>query len=109
MTLNGWRDEVFRGMERQGFHEDRSNAGRDDTLVRLCLVHTEVSEAAQVVKRHGVTPESRPQLDEELADVFVRLFDLCGCLGVDVDAAVAAKMAANMARPRKYGTPAAGQ
>ena len=43
--------QVWADMEAKGFHAGRGTS-RDDTLVRLCLVHTEVSEAAQVVKRH---------------------------------------------------------
>ena len=100
-SLNDWRDECWRLAEDNGFHEGRANS-RDDTLVRLCLLHSEVSEAVQLVKRHG--PEAGG-LAEELADVFIRALDLCGCLKIDLDQAMRDKMAKNYARPRKYGTP----
>lgn len=103
MTLNQWRSECWRLAEQKGFHAGRGNS-RDDTLVRLCLIHSEVSEAVQEVKRRG--PEAaREQLAEELADVLIRVFDLAGCLEIDLNAAVAAKMAKNQARPHLYGTP----
>lgn len=107
MTLNDWRDEVWRLMEAKGFHAGRGNT-RDDVLVRLCLVHTEVSEAAQEVKRHWTgdgEPGVRAVLAEEVADTLIRLLDLCGCLGIDVDGAVSVKHAKNAARPQNYGTP----
>lgn len=108
MNLNSLREWVGNAMSEKGFHDGRSMCGRDDTLVRLCLIHTEVSEAVQVVKRHGVEPDqhaSRAMFEEEVADIFIRLFDLCWCVGVDIEVAVVAKMAKNMARPHKYGTP----
>jgi NTP pyrophosphatase (non-canonical NTP hydrolase) len=105
-TLSEWQAHVYAGMDAKGFHAGRSGDGRDDTLVRLCLLTTEVSEAAQVVKRHGLTdPAHKAEFAEELADVAIRLLDLAGCTGVDLEAAVAAKMAKNMARPHLYGTP----
>jgi hypothetical protein len=36
------------------------------------------------------------------------LLDLCGCLGIDLNASVAAKHAKNAARPHLYGTPNEG-
>lgn len=112
MNLNEWRDYCFQAMEAKGFHDGR-DAGRDDTLLRLCLVHTEVSEAAQLAKRHflpGCCPDEHLlAFSEEIADVLIRLFDLAGTLDLDLEAAVQAKMAKNAARPHKYGTPWAGQ
>lgn len=90
--------------EHKGFHDGRP-ADRDNTLVRLCLLHSEVSEAVQVVKRHGL--ENRAELLRELADVFVRLGDLLGTLGADRDFCrhLFDVFKANMQRPQKYGTP----
>ncbi len=110
VTLNEWRDEVWQLIEAKGFHAGRSNT-RDDVLVRLCLVHTEVSEAAQEVKRHWTGDGDsvvRAKVAEEIADVMIRLLDLCGCLGINLDSAIAAKHAKNAGRPHLYGTPKEG-
>jgi NTP pyrophosphatase (non-canonical NTP hydrolase) len=89
----------------KGFHGDPHTLHtRDSTLIRLALIHTEVSEATQVVKRHGVD-DRRDMLAEELADVLIRVADLAGCLALDLDAAVQVKLAKNAQRPRQYGTP----
>ncbi|MBA4274064.1 MAG: hypothetical protein C0436_00260 [Alphaproteobacteria bacterium] len=45
----------------------------------------------------------RGTVPEEIADAFIRLFDLCGYLGIDIDAHVTAKMKYNATRPPKHG------
>lgn len=39
----------------------------------------------------------------ELADAVIRIADLCGHLGIDLDAVIAEKMAYNDGRPYKHG------
>lgn len=39
----------------------------------------------------------------ELADAVIRIADLCGHLGIDLDAVIAEKMAYNVGRPYKHG------
>ena len=39
----------------------------------------------------------------ELADAVIRIADLCGHLGIDLDAVIAEKMAYNADRPYKHG------
>lgn len=107
MTLAELQRYVFETMDAKGFHSDRTNT-RDDTIVRLALVHTEVSEATQEVKRHWTgqgDPELRHVVGLELADTLIRLLDLCGCLGLDANALVLEKMENNKSRPYRYGTP----
>lgn len=108
LAIRDIQDSIWKAMEAKGFHDGRTGTGRDDTLVRLCLIHTEVSEAAQEVKRHWAGQPNGAQLDafaEELADVAIRLFDLAGCTGVDLGEAISRKMVRNMGRPFLYGTP----
>ena len=39
----------------------------------------------------------------ELADAVIRIADLCGYLGIDLDAVISEKMAYNETRPFKHG------
>lgn len=109
MTIDELQRESWQVAEDQGFHEGREANSRDDMLVRLCLVGTEVSEAAQVVKRHWGKPDrliqTHDEFADELADILIRVGDLAGCANVDLQKAVVAKMAVNRSRPFKYGTP----
>lgn len=68
------------------------------TAGRLMLIVTELAEACEA-DRHG----DRDNLAEELADVAIRLGDLCGGLGIDLEQAVLDKMAINEGRPVLHG------
>lgn len=80
-------------------------------LSRLKLVVTELAEAAEEVREPGkLSPkikeklgEDLPAFDEEIADTLIRLFDLAGSLGVDLDRAVELKMRANALRKPMHG------
>jgi hypothetical protein len=68
---------------------------------KLCLVHSEVSEAMEG-HRKGLMDDKlphRPMIEVELADAVIRIADLAGALGLDLGAAIAEKMAFNAVRP----------
>jgi NTP pyrophosphatase (non-canonical NTP hydrolase) len=107
-TIRDWQNAAWILAEEKGFHEGRMGTDRDTTLLRLCLVHTEISEAAQEVKRHWKGEPSFEQkfvFGEELADAVIRLLDLAECVGVDLQSAIECKMEKNRGRPANYGTP----
>lgn len=72
--------------------------------MKLALIHSEVSEMLEDLRR---TPIDKLAGDEnfadEAADVFIRLVDLTGALGIDLDASVEFKMEKNRAREHKHG------
>lgn len=53
----------------------------------IALVHSELSEALEA-DRHG----DKGMVAEEIADVFIRLGDLCGGLDIDIERAIKNKM-----------------
>lgn len=68
---------------------------------KLCLAHSEVSEAMEG-HRKGLMDDKlphRPMLEVELADAVIRIADLAGALGLDLGGAIAEKMAFNAVRP----------
>jgi len=95
--------------EEKGHHENLSTIPlREATLVRLALVHSEVSEAVQHVKRHGLLPNTtylQGDLAEELADIMIRVGELAEGLGIDLSLAIVKKFAKNRERPMYFGTP----
>jgi NTP pyrophosphatase (non-canonical NTP hydrolase) len=65
---------------------------------RLMLIVGEVAEAQE-----GLRHNDRENFKEELADVAIRLADLCGGLGIDLEAEIHKKMEKNKDRPYKHG------
>ena len=85
---------------------------------KLALVHSEVSEALEevrkgpehyairfeeVVDKDG-TPRMKPEgVAIEMADAVIRIFHLAGMLGLDLEGAIEAKLAYNERRPFRHG------
>ena len=72
---------------------------------KLCLIHSEVSEALECY-RNGTEDsfEGKPVgVASELADVVIRVADLCGALGIDLESVVEAKHAYNKTRTHRHG------
>lgn len=102
----------------------RGEPDHDRIAVALALVHSEVSEALEEVRGDnlgtywmvgrsdatrfddrdeapaGAKPEGLPI---ELADVIIRVLDLAGALGIDMEQAIADKAAYNATRTHRHG------
>lgn len=68
---------------------------------KLCLTHSEVSEAMEGHRKN--LPDDklphRQMIEVELADAVIRIFDLAGALHLDLAGALVEKMAYNAVRP----------
>jgi len=67
---------------------------------KLCLIHSEVSEAMEA---HRSLTSSKDQIEEELADIIIRVLDLAEYLNMDMEVAVEAKHFINEGRPIRHG------
>ena len=92
-TLNEWSAHCHRIAKEKGFWEKERNVGE-----ALMLIVTELAEAME-----GHRKQDDANFREELADAFIRLFDLCGGMGIDIEKEIAAKSERNKARPYKHG------
>ena len=68
--------------------------------VKLCLIHSEVSEAMEG-DRKGLMDDHLPHREMrevELADAIIRIFDLAGAYSMDLGGAIAEKLSDNAHR-----------
>jgi NTP pyrophosphatase (non-canonical NTP hydrolase) len=86
--------EAFETAKEKGWHDQPREMG---TI--LCLIHGEVSEAMEADRRQ----EGWDRVTEELADVCIRIFDLCGSLNLNLEKAITEKMEFNKGRSYKHG------
>lgn len=119
--LNELRDRVHNLAIEKGWHQDRDITNPHVLGSMLALIHSEVSEALEDVRRgdrssiwyenlEGVRCTYLPAsggkpcgVPIELADVIIRVLDMCGALGIDIEQAVQVKHAYNSTRSHRHG------
>ena len=106
MSLNNLRDESHKIAREKGWWEEERTFG---DLIALC--HSELSEALEEYRRgqgpteiYTIMPSTKPEgIPIELADVLIRVFDMAGFYGIDLDESVRLKTEYNKGRPQKHG------
>lgn len=119
--LNNLANQVHQNARSKGFFNDEKNIGE-----MLCLIHSEVSEALEADRKHNYCIPSfdcatmntiiddvlfketyahyaKGNFEEEMADIIIRVLDMCVFKNIDIDAHVAAKMRYNSLREYKHG------
>lgn len=111
--FNGQTIKVYKTAEEHGFwkdDEDKEIDPRDLNVLgnKLMLVVGELSEAHESIRKQGLDamcekPIDITALEEEFADVFIRLMDTGKKLGMDLGRAIVLKAKYNDTRPYKHG------
>lgn len=121
MDLNGWVKDSHERASEKGWWDnciddtgiyDPEDGIRADLVEKaipekLALIHSEVSEALEDYRNgamHTGHPYGKPVgFPSELADIIIRVCDLAGALGIDLEAEVARKAAYNETRTYRHG------
>lgn len=79
-----------------------------EKLAKLMLIVSECAEACEDIRDNQlietISSEGKPVgLPSELADIAIRLFDLCGWLEIDLEGAIERKMGYNKSRQFMHG------
>lgn len=93
MTISELVTRAHDNAVRHGFWDVKT-----DVATKLMLIVTELAEACEA-DRHG----DRANFEEEIADTFIRLGDLCGGLEINIERVIGEKMRYNELRPRLHG------
>jgi len=125
MNLNKFAKEIFEANKEKGFDVSKENIGQT-----LMLIVSELSEALEADRKnkHALTRNittfesdhnekwERPSHDafsfesnikdtfeDEIADTFIRLFDLVGAFTIDIEKHIDLKLKYNSLREYKHG------
>ncbi len=101
MRISEIQEKVHRTAVEHGWWEESRPVGEV-----LMLMVTELAEAMEAYREGNPESDKIPgysKLEEELADVVIRLLDFAGGAGLDIEGAVTAKMAYNETRPYRHG------
>ena len=96
----GWWKDLATGTDFAAEVRLGTRLGKALVAEKLCLIHSEVSEAMEG-HRKGLMDDKLPHRsmrEVELADALIRICDLAGAYGMDLGGAVAEKMAFNAQR-----------
>ena len=92
-SLNDWARLCHEIAVSKGFWDEERNIGE-----ALMLIVTELAEAMEAHRT-----QEQDHFREELADTFIRLLDLCGGMGIDIEQEIMLKSDKNRGRPYKHG------
>lgn len=99
----GWRCHEI--STSHGFWENDGSPEPTKKAEKLCLVHSELSECLEAVRKPTQDKYCPQHSNEivELADALIRILDYCYHYNLPIDLAVQDKMLFNSTRPYKHG------
>jgi NTP pyrophosphatase (non-canonical NTP hydrolase) len=114
-TITQWANDVYELARSKGWHSTPMS-DREMLATYLINIHGEVSEAWEAFRAGKINaPCDKAEkmrilglpeltcLEEELADIVIRVFDTAQTLGVDIERAIETKHAYNGTRAQRHG------
>ena len=84
-------------------YQDKKYAYDLETSKRLALITSELGEALEALRKDRKGILQKDTFEDEIADSLIRIFDLCGWLGIDIQQQVEWKMEYNKSREKLHG------
>ena len=100
-SVEALQKEVYTTAKEHGWWEGPQNKGE-----KIALMHSELSEVLEALRKGGGQSEKIPEFtkeEEELADCIIRILDYAGHYKLELAGAILAKMEYNVHRPYKHG------
>lgn len=105
-SMRQLQEHIYQGNVKAGWWTDLSTGkpkekgNITEILAKLALVHSEVSEAVEGVRKNLMDDKlpHRPMIEVELADAVIRIVDVCGHEGLDLAGAIQEKLIFNSIR-----------
>lgn len=105
-SINAWVSEVHSNSRLKGWYDKPIEPAE-----LLCLIHSEVSEVLEEIRKgyplHKIyrrIPDDKPEgVPVELADVVLRVMDMAGYYGINLEKAMEEKHKYNQSRPYRHG------
>lgn len=117
--INDLAKQIHQNARDKGFFDEEKNIGE-----MLCLIHSEVSEALEADRKNKYLKSSieavngyvsdedfrrsfathvKGTFEEEMADIIIRVLDMCAFKGIDIEQHIKAKMRYNALREHRHG------
>lgn len=98
MNLQELIEQSHKTAKEKGFWDKEKNI-----VVKIALIITELCEGIEAHRKGKFGLEKKDFFEDEIADAFIRLFDLCGYMKIDIEKQLKWKMAYNLTRPKLHG------
>jgi NTP pyrophosphatase (non-canonical NTP hydrolase) len=102
-AINAHKQYCDTGKQERKIDEDY-NATKDAFIAqKVALVMSKCGEALEAMRKQNYGLEKKDTFEDEIADVMIRLCDLCGELNIDIEKQIEWKINHNKSRENKHG------